>query len=160
KEDLKSLIQDGEDFYIMSEIEFILRKKISVLQAYTDSINKLYDKKIYGKRNNTNNRLDTNLTNMAKILVKDICERNDLVQLDLCNSQFAILSHYLEDRLCTNDFKAFREQSYNGRLYEYVQEELTLKNREEAKKVTFELMFSKEDLNTERKERLKKLFPT
>src|SRR5690606_29763693 len=85
---------------------------------------------------------------------------NDLVQLDLCNSQFAILSHYLEDRLCTNDFKAFREQSYNGRLYEYVQEELTLKNREEAKKVTFELMFSKEDLNTERKERLKKLFPT
>lgn len=160
KEDLKSLIQDGEDFYIMSEIEFILRKKISVLQAYTDSINKLYDKKIYGKRNDTNNRLDTNLTNMAKILIKDICEKNDLVQLDLCNSQFAILSHYLEDNLGTNDFKAFREQSYNGRLYEYVQEELVLKNREEAKKVTFELMFSKEDLNTERKEKLKKLFPT
>jgi hypothetical protein len=160
KEDMKSLIQDGDEFYIMSISEFILRKKISALQAYYDAINKLYDKKIYGKRNDTNNRLDTNLTNMAKILVKDICEKNSLIQLDLCNSQFAILSHHLEDKLDTEDFKQFKEQSYNGTLYEHIQETLGLKTRQEAKKATFELMFSKENLKSDGKEKLKKLFPS
>lgn len=160
KEDLKNLIQDGDEFFIMSKLEFVLRKKISVLQAYTDAINKLYDKKIYGKRNNTNNRLDTNLTNMAKVLVKDLCEKNNLVQLDLCNSQFAILSHHLEGKLDTEDFKQFKEQSYNGTLYEHIQETLGLKTRQEAKKATFELMFSKENLKSDGKEKLKQLFPS
>ena len=156
----KTLIQDDNKFYILDEYEFILRKRQSVLQSYQDSINKLANKKFYGKRNETNNRLDTNITNMAKVLTNKICEKNKLVQFDLCNSQFAILSDLLEDKLLTEDFNNFKNHSYNGTLYEYIMEELSLGSRAEAKKMMFELMFSKEDYQSNLKTKLKKLFPS
>ena len=156
----KTLIQDDNKFYILDEYDFILRKRQSVLQAYQDAINKLADKKFYGKRNSTNNRLDTNITNMAKVLTNEICKKNKLVQFDLCNSQFAILSDLLEDKLSTEDFNNFKNHSYNGTLYEYIMEKLSLNSRTEAKKMMFELMFSKEDYQSDLKTKLKKLFPS
>lgn len=160
KELNKSLIQDENRFYIIDEYEFILRKKQSVFLSYQDTITKLVTKKFYGKRNSTNNRLDTNLTNMAKVLSNRICKENNLVQFDLCNAQFAILSDYLEDKLNTEDFKLFKEQSYNGTLYEFILEELKFSSRNEAKKAMFELMFSKENYRSKLKAKLKKLFPS
>lgn len=156
----KTLIQDENKFYIIDEYEFILRKKQSVFQSYQDAINKLVDKKFYGKRNSTNYRLDTNLTNMAKVLTNDVCEKNDLVQFDLCNSQFAILSDLLENKLFTEDFQLFKEHAYNGTLYEFILEKLNFENRYEAKKAMFELMFSREDLRSSLKAKLKTLFPS
>ena len=156
----KTLIQDDNKFYIIDEYDFILRKKSSVLQSYQDAINKIVNKKFYGKRNTTNNRLDTNLTNMAKVLTNEVCLKNNLIQFDLCNSQFAILSDLLEDVLQTEDFNYFKSHSYNGTLYEYIMEELKLENRLEAKKMMFELMFSKEDYQSSLKTKLKKLFPS
>ena len=133
----KLLIQDDSNFYIIDEYEFILRKKTSVLQSYQDAIDKLINKKFYGKRNTTNNRLDTNLTNMAKILTNEICENNNFIQFDLCNAQFAILSDYLENILHTDDFEIFKTYSYDGTLYDYIKEKLSLENRTEAKKMMF-----------------------
>lgn len=156
----KSLIQDDNKFYIIDEYEFLLKKKSAMLQAYQDSINKLCDKVFYGKRNGTNNRLDTNLTNMAKILTDKICKHNNLVQFDLCNAQFAILSDLLEDVLKTEDFLIFKEHSYNGTLYEYIMEVLDIKERKVAKKMMFELMFSKETFQSPLKLKLKKVFPS
>jgi hypothetical protein len=156
----KTLIQDGNKFYILDKNDFITRKKQSVLQSYQDAINKLANKKFYGKRNSTNNRLDTNLTNMAKSLTKWICTENNLIQFDLCNSQFAILSDLLEKELSSEDFDMFKEQSYNGTLYEYIMENLNLNSRVEAKKMMFELMFSKEDYKSHLKTKLKKVFPS
>lgn len=156
----KTLIQDGDKFYIINQIDFITRKKNSVLISYNDAINKMSNKKFYGKRNPTNNRLDTNMTNMAKVLTNYICEKNKLSQFDLMNAQFAILSDYLEDKLNTLDFQIFKEQSYNGTLYEYIMEKLNIKSRLEAKKMMFELMFSKEDYSTPLKNKLSKIFPS
>ena len=130
-----------------------------MLQSYQDAINKLANKRFYGKRNSTNNRLDTNLTNMAKVLTNEICGDNKLVQFDLCNSQFAILSDLLDKELCTPDFKIFQEESYAGTLYEYIMQELDIDNRYDAKKMMFELMFSKEGLASELKTKLKTIFP-
>jgi hypothetical protein len=156
----KTLIQDDNKFYVIDEYEFILRKKSSVLQSYQDAINKIVNKKFYGKRNSTNNRLDTNLTNMAKVLTNEVCLKNNLVQFDLCNSQFAILSDLLEGTLKTEDFAQFKTHSYNGSLYEYIMEQLNLESRLEAKKMMFELMFSKEDYQSNLKSKLKQIFPS
>lgn len=156
----KTLIQDDNKFYVIDEYEFILRKKSSVLQSYQDAINKIVNKKFYGKRNSTNNRLDTNLTNMAKVLTNEVCLKNNLVQFDLCNSQFAILSDLLESTLKTEDFAQFKTHSYNGSLYEYIMEQLNLESRLEAKKMMFELMFSKEDYQSNLKSKLKQIFPS
>ena len=160
KEEGKSLIQDDDRFYIESKDTFVNRKKTAILQAYQHSVNKMLNKEFYGKRNFTNNRLDTNLTNMPKILVNEICKQNNLVQFDLCNSQFAILSHVLEDSLHTEDFLNFKKYSYGGKLYEYIMETLNIDNRLKAKKMMFALMFSKESLDTDLKEDLRKVFPS
>jgi hypothetical protein len=156
----KTLIQDDNKFYVIDEYEFILRKKSSVLQSYQDAINKIANKKFYGKRNSTNNRLDTNLTNMAKVLTNEVCLKNNLVQFDLCNSQFAILSDLLEGTLKTEDFIQFKTHSYNGSLYEYVMKQLNLESRLDAKKMMFELMFSKEGYQSNLKSKLKQIFPS
>jgi hypothetical protein len=156
----KTLVQDDSKFYIIDEYEFILRKKTAMLHSYQDAINKLVNKKFYGKRNSTNSRLDTNLTNMAKVLTNEICAENKLTQFDMCNSQFAILSDTLEGKLDTKDFEEFKKHSYNGTLYEYIMKELKLETRLEAKKMMFELMFSKEDYKSSLKSKLKLIFPS
>lgn len=160
KKENQTLIQDGDNFYIGCPEDFIIRKKVSIQQSYNASIKNIEYKNFYGKRNETNNRLDTNLTNMPKLLVNRICYNNKLVQFDLCNAQFAILSHYLEGVLSTSDFSDFKAQSYEGVLYEYMQEKLGLKTRYEAKKMMFELMFSNEEYNSELKTKLKSIFPS
>lgn len=156
----RMLIQDESRFYIMDEYEFISMKKRAMYFAYRDSVLRM-EKGIFNiNRNTTNNRLDTNLTNMSKLLTDEICRQNNLVQFDLANAQFAILSYILEKQLQTEDFFKFKEQSYLGCLYEYVQEKLQVKDRKTAKIMMFELMFSKETFNSPLKERLKTLFPT
>ena len=73
---------------------------------------------------------------------------------------FSILSKELEDKLFTDDFRQFKEHSYDGTLYEYIMQELSLESRYEAKKMMFELMFSKEDYKSILKAKLKTLFPS
>lgn len=156
----RMLIQDESRFYIMDEYEFISMKKRAIYFAYRDSVLRM-EKGIFNiNRNTTNNRLDTNLTNMSKSLTDEICRQNNLVQFDLANAQFAILSDILEEELESEDFLKFREQSYLGSLYEYVQEKLNVKDRKTAKIMMFELMFSKETFTSPLKEKLKTLFPT
>lgn len=154
------LIQDENRFYIMDEFEFILMKKQALYISYRGCISNLEKKSFFANRNSTNNRLDTNFTNMAKVLTDEICKINNLVQLDLCNSQFAILSDILEKELFTEDFEIFKRESYNGTLYEYVMKELKIQDRKTAKTMMFELMFSKETFNSPLKTKLKKIFPS
>lgn len=154
------LIQDENRFYIMDEFEFILMKKHAIYISYQDCITNMEKGNFFASRNSTNNRLDTNLTNMAKVLTDEICKKNNLIQFDLCNSQFAILSDLLEDNLYTEDFEIFKIQSYNGTLYEYIMEKLNIEKRKTAKTMMFELMFSKETFNSPLKKELKKIFPS
>lgn len=155
-----NLIQDKDHVYIMPDNEFLEMKRQSKNIAYTDSINRLKKGILYARRNKTNNRLDTNYTNLPGFITKEIFRQNDYVQFDLANSQFAILSHTLDGKLKTEDFNKFKTEAYKGELYECIQDELNIDKRIEAKKCMFELMFSSEDNNTKRKEMLKKLFPT
>jgi len=70
---------------------------VNKMYSYLNSINQFYDKRFrYFKRNKTNNRLDTNLTNLKKELRNFIV--GNYVSIDLKNSQpffLAILILYL-----------------------------------------------------------------
>lgn len=155
-----NLIQDGDHIFIMPDDEFINMKRQSKHISYTDSIKRLEKGVYYARRNKTNGRLDTNYTNLPGFITKEIFRQNDYVQFDLSNSQFAILSHLLEDRLNTKDFNKFKKEAYSGNLYECIQKELNISGRSEAKKCMFELMFSSENNNTKRKQIISKLFPS
>lgn len=154
------LIEDNGRFYICDAFFFTLRKKMAMHVSYKSSIEKMEKGIYFANRNDTNFRLDTNLTNMPSKFTDIICKENGLVQLDLCNSQFAILSNELEGKLFTEDFEAFKKHSYDGSLYNYIKEELNTKTEKEAKVMMFELMFSKEGLNSPKKIMLKSLFPS
>ena len=155
-----TLIEDNRKFYLMKTEDFIQMKKAYIYKSYKDSISKFEKKYYFAKRNNTNMRLDSNITNMANTLTDEICKQNELSKVDLSNSQFAILAYNLEGILDTEDYYMFREKAYDGTLYEYLQDVLNLKTRNESKKMLFELMFSKASNDSEEKKKLHSVFPS
>lgn len=156
----KIIVKSNQKIYMVDEVEFINVKKKSMATYYMDSINRMKAKMYRFGINGTNNRLDHNLTNMPTVLVDEICKDNNLMQLDLSNSQFAILCLILKNELDTDDFKAFKELACSGQLYESMQEKLGLKSRDEAKVTMFELLFSSHNNKSEGKAKLKEFYPS
>lgn len=154
------IYKDKDNYYMMSKERLTSMKKEAMWFSYKDSLVRLKNGYFYGRRNTTNNRLDTNLTNLPGFMCKEIMAQNDLVQLDLANSQFSILSYTLEDKLDKEDFTKFKQSAYTGTLYEFVQKELNSRDRISAKKGMFELMFSHQSNSTVRKQKLKSIFPS
>lgn len=160
KEQSANVIQYKDKFFIDEVEYFLLRKQRSVAISYWKAFDKLCSKVIYANRNATNNRLDTNLTSLPKILFNKIVEENGLVEIDLKNSQYAILADLLvENKVIGEDVEIFKEMASNGILYEYVQKHLGYAERSEAKMTMMEIIFSKHGYNSSTKSKLKELFP-
>lgn len=157
-----AVIKDKNNYYMDYLNNFIKEKKEAVQFHYQKAIEKL-DKGIYFvHRNQTNNRLDSNITNLCELLVNQIMIDNNLCSIDLSNSQFAIFcyNYEQEDNPLTLDFLNFKQLAVNGKLYDEVKELLNLENRKEAKSLMFELFFSSHRYNPTKKKELKKYFPT
>jgi hypothetical protein len=160
KELNKDLIQDKNRFLICDRDFFITLKKEAYNFAYNDSLYKLHKRYYHINRNATNQRLDSNLTNLCSILIEQICIDNELIQIDLRNSQFAILSHIIPNKIKKyNDVLEFIKQSQQGTLYEYIQNELKLDSRKQSKQITFEVLFSSENNKSQNMKYFKILFP-
>lgn len=155
----KDLIQDKKCFYIMRIADFITRKKDMVRIYHNESIGRLEKKYWTVSRNSTNNRLDTNLTNLPTGLVKVIMEDNDLVQVDLSNSQFAILASLLPENLVHPSTVEFKESASSGKFYESVQKKLDLDTRNVAKQTTFELLFSSHKNKSNNLTKMREAYP-
>lgn len=154
------LIKDKSYYKVVLPESFLATKKATMLMYFTNSIERLKNSCFSVKRNETNNRLDTNLTNMASVLVDEICRQNNLVQIDLSNSQFTLLSTELEKHLATEDFKRFQALTASGRLYAYIATNIGLKNDKNGKALMFEIMFSSYRNNSIFKKKIKLLFPS
>ena len=156
----KSIIKDDGKCGMAQLSNFIHNKKQSIGHSYLTSLVRLQKKNLKAKRNKTNKRLDTNITNMCSMLVDEICLQNGLVQIDLSNSQFVILTNVLNEHLDSDDFKRFRALSVSGQLYAYIQRIIGLESVADAKCAMFEIMFSSRRNNTTSKAKLKQLFPS
>jgi hypothetical protein len=154
------LIKDDNTYKVVNPVQFLAEKKATMKMYYTDSIERLRNNSINVKRNTTNRRLDTNLTNMASILVDEICLQNGLVQIDLSNSQFVLLSNILKHHLNTDDYKHFKGLSVDGKLYTYIASKLGLKSPKNGKSLMFEVMFSSRRNSSVFKKKIKELFPS
>ena len=150
------------------------------LQIYNSfSLTMLLNRDFYGKRNKTNFRLDTNLTNLNKIFFDFKCISLDgepLVEIDLKNSQPTLLAYLLSNPIIIYGFKrlngvsipaieynedvrSFIYSAQNGTLYDCIASRTGTK-RETAKKVFLKIMFSKPGWNSEMKSKVTRLFPT
>jgi hypothetical protein len=154
------LIKDNSIYKVVYPSKFLSDKKVTMKMHYKNSIDKLRYNSLDAKRNTTNNRLDTNLTNTASILVDAICLQNDLIQIDLSNSQFVLLTNLLKSHLKTSDYKLFKELSVSGNLYAYIASNLSLKSAKNGKSLMFEVMFSSRRNNSAYKKKIKELFPS
>ncbi len=154
------LIKDNNIYKVVYPSKFIADKKATMKIYYKNSIDKLRYNSLDAKRNNTNNRLDTNLTNMASILVDEICLQNDLIQIDLSNSQFVLLTNLVKCHLNTTDYRLFKELSVSGKLYNYIASSLSLRSAKNGKSLMFEVMFSSRRNNSAYKKKIKELFPS
>lgn len=156
------LYRDGDTIYSSSEKRFEEFKKKNILESYMSDIMALEQGKLYAKRNSTNKRLDTVFTNLPSNLLNIIKKDNDLVEIDLKNSQMAMYSHILvEEKGYENlleDEKLFVDLSRKGEVYDYASQELGI-SRGEAKKGFFQILFNKAGINTVQKERLREIFP-
>lgn len=106
--------------------------------VYTKQLFDIENNIIYVDRNETNNRLDTNLTNLKSDLWECLTlDNEELVEIDIKNAQFTILSN-----ITTELDESFISNAQNGTLYEYVAKELNT-TRKEAKNLMFNVAFDK-----------------
>ena len=134
----KDLIEFRGKYYVDDFNSFIINKSTHLNIKYHQYKFNLLNNIIFCDRNDTNNRLDYNLTCMKKDLINELLfDGEKLIELDIANAQFAICS-YLNDDL---DY-TFKELSQTGNLYQYIEDNLHLK-KGEGKELMFRITFGK-----------------
>ena len=134
-----NLIKYKERFYFEKVNDFLIRKTNDLKLIYKKSIFDIENKIFRISRNETNYRLDYNFTNMKSDLLEYIMvDGEKLIELDIANSQFAILSNLFYNHLD----KDFNEFAQNGTLYEYISSKLNI-SREDSKKKMMRVAFDK-----------------
>jgi hypothetical protein len=154
------IIQTKKGVYLDDLSRFTIKRIISVYIADNMSLEMIKSGYLMASRNKTNNRLDTNITNLSSEYCDSIMNSNDMIQIDLSNSQFSFLSFWLSKYLDSDDFKLFQKLSYTGKLYDFIQKELGLTSREKTKRILFYIFFSSNEINNSKKDYLRKKFPS
>lgn len=173
------LIEFKGDYFLDKKDHFIetITRRLQIYNSF--SLTMIINRDFYGKRNKTNFRIDTNLTNLNKIFFDFKCiklEGEPLVEIDLRNSQPTLLAYLLSNPMIIKEFKrlkgvsipvidnnrdvnSFLYLAQSGTLYDYIASRTGIK-RETAKKTFLKIMFSKPGWNSEIKSRIAQLFPT
>lgn len=103
----RQLIKDGKYCHVDHVDHYIQRKRRVLIKAYSDQLLRIKKRNIYADRNDTNYRLDSNVTNLKSDYISLLSiDGEGLSQIDLKNSQFRIFVHLLE---------ACERQIINGR---------------------------------------------
>ncbi len=91
------LIKDGKYCYIDYLDQYLKRKRRHLTQAYCDQLLRIKHRQVYADRNETNLRLDSNVTNLKSEFVGLLSiDGQRLSQVDLKNSQFRFFIMLLE----------------------------------------------------------------
>jgi hypothetical protein len=147
------------------------KEKVSAHKRYSSrvsSINSLYNgslnKSLRFNRNDTNKRLDTNLTNMASDLRKFILGVENMSYLDLSNSQPVLFNIILKSYLDTvsdelkKEIRWYSEITLSGQWYECLQKLYNL-SRDECKQIWMQIAYSENDHYLQVKKVFKAGFP-
>lgn len=93
----KSLIQDGKYCHIEHLDIYLKRKRRHLTHAYCDQLLRIKHRNVYADRNETNLRLDSNITNLKSAYLSMLTiDGQRLSNIDLKNSQFRFFVYLLE----------------------------------------------------------------
>jgi hypothetical protein len=117
---------------------------------YTTRINAINDGFLFFKRNNTNGRLDTNLTSLPSFLRPYLISEEKLMHLDIKNSQPYFFYTCIQNDSTINkeELARFGKLVIEGTLYEFLGEEYKKqtgysRTRNQMKKGLYKIFFSK-----------------
>jgi hypothetical protein len=139
------------------DVDIYQRNKYSV-----DSINEnhiFYHFDSYG-------RMHTNFTILKSFIRKNCLQidNEDTCEIDIKNSQPLFLSKLIKDShtkwVKDDEFELFNTLVKNGNFYQYLIDNLKLKSKVEAKKITYKVFFGQNRANSLSDEMFKRLFPT
>jgi hypothetical protein len=172
-EDIKDIIEckPGHEFKRLSLIINDKGKALSDIlhryMVYTTRINAINDGFLFFKRNETNGRLDTNLTSLPSFLRPYIISTENLVNVDIRNSQPYFL--YTLIRRCPdipdNELALYGDLVVNGKFYEYMVEHYKIttgysRTRPQLKDMLYKIFFSKIESYASYKHFFGSLFPS
>lgn len=157
----KALVQQKSRIVMVNPVDFITMEKHYTYISWTSAMGSLLEENLLrAKRNSTNNRLDTNLTNLPAPLFDHLLKENGMVELDLMNSQPALLSHILKtDMVQGEDIKLFHSLTNKTGFYEYMAQN-TLLTRDDAKIMIFQVFFGVANGRSNLNKIFRELFPT
>lgn len=143
-------------------------KELTTTNNYLISqIENINDNNLYFSRNKTNNRIDTNLTNLKGDLKQFITIPN-LTQIDISNSQPYILYLTLlknkcllcKSKLDQKELDLYGSWVSEGLFYEHFMNYTNNLTRDEVKDLMFCIFYSKNESYLEEKKVFKSIFPT
>ncbi len=151
--DGNDLIKYKNGFYFDKPENFIENKSKQLNLIYCQSVFNIKNNLFYCGRNDTNNRLDYNLTAIKKELFGKLkLDGENLIELDIANAQFAIAA-YLNPTTDEN----FILNAKGGTLYAYVENELGL-SEGTGKQLMFRIAFDKV-IDNQQYNQIRNLFP-
>lgn len=145
------------------ELDSIIHRHL----IYTTRINAINDGFLFFKRNDTNGRLDTNLTSLPSFLRPYLIASEQLMNIDIKNSQpyflYTLLLHRSE--IDPMELNRYADLVIEGRLYEYLADEYKRqtgypRERYQIKNMLFKILFSKTTSFKAQKKFFGGLFPT
>jgi hypothetical protein len=178
----KDIIKYKGEIYIEPYHKFKKRKETCKKLALFYAISRIESQDFYASRNETNNRLDTNLTNLDKVFFENSfikLDGEDLSEIDLKNAQPTLLCYILRTfndpnhplkpiisnyqfptlELSNSDVQNFMEYASSGLLYEKIGK-IGNWERSVSKKIFLRIMFSKPNRNFSHKTLLASRFPS
>lgn len=174
KEDLLNIINDKIDVRLQAIKDRLTKLKefynvTHRLMTHQMVVRAIRDGFLYFRRNKTNGRLDSNLSNLPSYLRKYINSDFELYNLDIKNSQpfffYCTIKH--DSDINIDELNKYKELVINGNLYNYIADEFNNKfitnkpkDRNDGKDMMFKILFSKTTSYSKYKELFADNFPT
>ena len=150
----------------------IEKRMINRYNSYYIALSSINDNELFFRKNKTNGRIDTNLTNLKSQFKRFIKYDGNLYQIDIKNSQPFILSLYLNLLLTNNpltneqkiELEKYSKWTSKGIYYEeftktYFNKTGKVLSRKDIKNIMFCIFFSKNGSYTPQKKIFKSIFP-
>lgn len=110
-------------------------------------------------------RLHTNFTILKSFLRKNclLIDGEETCEIDVKNSQPLFLTKLIQDSgtnwVKKDEFELFKYLTTEGKYYQYIQDSLDIKNKSDAKEMTYKVLFGRNG-NSSSDKKFSKLFPT
>jgi hypothetical protein len=111
-------------------------------------------------------RMHTNFTILRSFIRKNclLIDGEETCEIDIKNSQPLFLSKLINDTgtnwVKKEEFDIFRQLTLNGNYYQYLMNVLGLKERKQAKELTYKVLFGRNATSSKADKMFRKVFPT